>query len=336
MGDRGEAEIYRFLEEVEERLVNLGAISPQMTHSKVFESFPCHKWECHFVAVIYHDFNVQAVVKLDRQYAWCSKSSDGLCFFLFFFFLFFFFYFFIDLGFVTKNSGKISDQAIRIIMSNPKATKICYMEKTDKDGPHLIYYHFLHHQIGSGVLEINCLLAAIQIAPTTPKREAMCSDCHAVTTCMWVKKFQFCQADKIAEINPQSKTFSVDQLLWCSICITIPKAHDRGIEEVFHDRARIYTHGRTTIKWIGKYVSTKNGTQGGSRLGDFVSQTGIEQRMYQDWEAVCLNQGWNIERKAGSGKRARDPEDWMSKILVEFSGSNEVTSNTCIVLTFRT
>ncbi|KNZ63942.1 hypothetical protein VP01_1081g1 [Puccinia sorghi] len=62
----------------------------------------------------------------------------------------------------------------------------------------------------------------------------------------------------------------------------------------YHGGARIYTHVWTTITWIGKYVSTRNGTQDMSRLGDIVSQPGIEQRMYQDWETLCLNQGWNI------------------------------------------
>ena len=53
-------------------------------------------------------------------------------------------------------------------------------------------------------------------------------------------------------------------------------------------------YGWTIITWIGKYGLNGNGTQDISRLGDFMSQPGIEQRMYQDWETLCLYQGWNI------------------------------------------
>ena len=45
--------------------------------------------------------------------------------------------------------------------------------------------------------------------------------------------------------------------------------------------------------WIKEYVLTGDGMQDMPRLGDFMPQPGIEQRMYQDWETLCLNQGWN-------------------------------------------
>ena len=54
-----------------------------------------------------------------------------------------------------------------------------------------------------------------------------------------------------------------------------------------------YIVGWTTIIWIGKHVSTGNGKQDRPRLGDFVSQPGIRQRMQQNWETFCLNQGCN-------------------------------------------
>ena len=53
-------------------------------------------------------------------------------------------------------------------------------------------------------------------------------------------------------------------------------------------------YGWTIITWIGKYGLTGNGMQEMSRLGDFMSQPGIERRMYQDWENLCLYQGWKI------------------------------------------
>ena len=54
-----------------------------------------------------------------------------------------------------------------------------------------------------------------------------------------------------------------------------------------------YIHyGQTKITWIVKYGSTGNGTQEVPRPGDFISQ--LKQRMYQDWETLCLYQGWNI------------------------------------------
>ena len=53
-------------------------------------------------------------------------------------------------------------------------------------------------------------------------------------------------------------------------------------------------YGQTTITWIGNYGLTGNGTQDMSRLGDFMSQPGIEQSMCQNWETLCLNLGWNI------------------------------------------
>ena len=57
----------------------------------------------------------------------------------------------------------------------------------------------------------------------------------------------------------------------------------------------ILQYGWTIITWIGKYGLTGNGTQDRSRLGDFMSQPGIEQRMYQDWETFFINQGLNIK-----------------------------------------
>ncbi|KNZ61098.1 hypothetical protein VP01_1451g2 [Puccinia sorghi] len=90
-----------------------------------------------------------------------------------------------------------------------------------------------------------------------------------------------------------------------------------------------------------------------------MSQLGIERRTCQGWMDLFLKKGWNIGevqllvlgkvvegnnyvRRKTSGRwevgRARDPEDWMRKIVVELSGIKEFprletsTRNTCIVL----
>ena len=57
-------------------------------------------------------------------------------------------------------------------------------------------------------------------------------------------------------------------------------------EEVFIMAGLGYIqYGQTTITWIGKYCLTGNGAQvmSLSRLGEFMSLPGIEQRMYQEW-----------------------------------------------------
>ncbi|KNZ54985.1 hypothetical protein VP01_27g5 [Puccinia sorghi] len=80
----------------------------------------------------------------------------------------------------------------------------------------------------------------------------------------------------------------------CGDRIASMKESGRGTKMagvVFHLRYNVkstWKRGGSVI--IGKYVSTRNGTQDVSRLGDFVSQPGIE----KDWETLCLNQGWNI------------------------------------------
>ncbi|KNZ61777.1 putative signal peptide protein [Puccinia sorghi] len=93
--------------------------------------------------------------------------------------------------------------------------------------------------------------------------------------------------------------------VWCSIFIKMPKAGRGGI--VIMAKLVYVQYVQTTIKWIGK-------------LGDFVSQPGIEHRMYE----------FSIGKS--------DPVDWKRKILVECSGNKGVprlgTSlrTTCIVL----
>ena len=53
-------------------------------------------------------------------------------------------------------------------------------------------------------------------------------------------------------------------------------------------------YGQKIIMWIGKYGSLENRTQDVPRLAHFMSQSGIEQRIYQDWETLSLDQEWNI------------------------------------------
>ena len=105
-------------------------------------------------------------------------------------------------------------------------------------------------------------------------------------------------------------THQSSSTLWCSICVTIPKAHGRGIvskwvyahdsiykrRKSYHGGARICTiwmdnnyrnrevwldwewnPGHVKAGWL--YVSTRNWTKDVPRLGNFVSLPGMEHRL---------------------------------------------------------
>ncbi|KNZ57363.1 hypothetical protein VP01_2178g1 [Puccinia sorghi] len=168
----------------------------------------------------------------------------------------------------------------RIFTVKPKSTQHTMEEDSQ--------VHCLHRQ-GLSPLDMYSLLALILIIYASPlvdestfcDRELLStfaqSSCGAPSHQLIIH--QNPEHLRQTLILQRSKNTSLNTV-WCSICVTMPKAQGRGIRrKCHHGRARIYTHGQTTITWIGKYVSTRNGTQDVSRLGDFVSQPGIEQRM---------------------------------------------------------